>query len=154
MPEMESVKGERSIFYACLCKKAEKHWQGLFYGQLQWAPCTVSQSGAPFLGTRLVSIATLGRSFSLFFFWQELPSWKQSGIHALAAVMGFGDSCLFSTQCTEYRASSVIWTSSVVVDLRSVQISEFVRKSEIHLCQPFSLRIFQDFATIVNRLLL
>ena len=63
---MESIKGERSIFHACLCKKADKHWQGLFYRQLQWPPCTVSQRGAPTLGTRLASIATLRCSFWLF----------------------------------------------------------------------------------------
>ena len=45
---MESLQGERSIFYTCLCKKADKwptrHWPGLFYRQLQQLPCTVSQS--------------------------------------------------------------------------------------------------------------
>ena len=35
-----------------------------------------------------------------------------------------------------------------------LEIRRFVRISEIHLCRPFSLRIFQDFATVVNRLLL
>ena len=34
MPEMESLQGEGSVFYTCLCKKADKwptwHWTGLF----------------------------------------------------------------------------------------------------------------------------
>ena len=51
MPEMESLQGERSIFYARLCKKADKwptrHWPGLFYSQLQQPPCNVTQRGAP-----------------------------------------------------------------------------------------------------------
>ena len=48
MPKMESLQGERSVFYTCLCKKADKwptrHWPRLFYRQLQPPPCTVSQS--------------------------------------------------------------------------------------------------------------
>ena len=51
MPEMKSLQGERSVFYACLCKKADKwptrHQPRLFYRQLQPPPCTVSQSGVP-----------------------------------------------------------------------------------------------------------
>ena len=45
MPEIESLQGERNVFYAGLCKKADKwptrHWPGLFYRQLQRPPCTV-----------------------------------------------------------------------------------------------------------------
>ena len=46
---MESLQDKRSIFYALLCKKADKrpthHWRKLFYRQLQLSPCTVRQSG-------------------------------------------------------------------------------------------------------------
>ena len=52
---MESLQGERNVFYACSCKKADKwptqHGPGLFYKQLQRLPCTVSQRGGPTLST-------------------------------------------------------------------------------------------------------
>ena len=51
MSEMKALNGETSIFYTCLCKRAEKwltlHWPELFYSQLQQPPCTVTQSDRP-----------------------------------------------------------------------------------------------------------
>ena len=51
LPEMESLQGERTVFYTHLCKKAEEwatqRWPGPFYSQLQQLPCTVSQRGGP-----------------------------------------------------------------------------------------------------------
>ena len=50
-PEMESLQGERTVFYACLYKKGEEGaihcWPSLFYSQLQQLPCTATQSCAP-----------------------------------------------------------------------------------------------------------
>ena len=46
-PEVESLQGERTVFYARLYKKAERAiqcWLGVFYSQLQQPRCTVTQS--------------------------------------------------------------------------------------------------------------
>ena len=73
--------------------------------------------------------------------WQWYKSVIQRGL--LSRESDTVCECHFWAWCLQYSASSVIRTPSVRVDLRSVQISEFVRVSEIHLCRPFSLRILR-----------
>ena len=85
MPEMESVQGEKSIFYARLCRKADKwptrHWTGLFYRQLQRPPCTVSQRRT-YLQNRLCQLITCSQNW-----WRQKTSSVVKGLKCTKAVL-------------------------------------------------------------------